>query len=195
MFPFPIVEKMSLRLLNILFFLAFPLLGQVPEEEKQPLPGSWEELPQGYRAFNIGMSLQEVKAALLEDSYFDYRGDPDVSIRERESRSLVSAAGRGLMDQGFFQFQEDALYLIILQFNQSKIDFFTLSQRLIAKYGPPLTLSPQGMIWENDRVRLSLEYPLTLKYVSLPVFMEGMEESRQIEGFEETTRQKFLEDF
>ena len=152
-------------------------------------------LPGGYRNILLGMPLEQVKTALIAESRFDYRGDPDVSLQDAGSRYLISSKGRGFISEGFFQFNQDLLYLIILNFDQEKLDFFTLQQDLMGKYGEPADISPEGIVWENETIIITLEYPLTLKYLDKETFDGFIEDARAREGFNEISREEFLKDF
>ena len=149
----------------------------------------------GYRNLLLGMPLEQVKTALTAESRFDYRGEPDVSLQDFGSRYLISSKGRGFIEEGFFQFNENLLYLIILEFDPEKMDFYTLQKDLSGKYGPPADLSPQGMTWENDDMKLTLEYPLTLKYLDRRTFDGFIKDAAAREGFREISREEFLKDF
>ncbi|MDC7240683.1 MAG: hypothetical protein PQJ50_10015 [Spirochaetales bacterium] len=153
------------------------------------------ELPMGYGRIMLGMELDQVKELLLTESRFDFRGDPDVSIQRGGNQSLISSRGRSFIDQGFFQFNDSALYLIILNMNPEKIDFFSMQQSLTGRYGDPDELSPEGLYWRNEKVQMSLEYPLTVKYLDLEVFDSFIQEDIRLKSFQEISRTKFLEEF
>lgn len=153
------------------------------------------EIPRGYRSIMLGMDFSEVKDLLLRDSRFDFRGDPDVSIQKNGDQSLISSSGRAFIEQGFFQFNEQSLYLIILHMDSERMDFFSVQKTLTEKYGTPDELSPEGLFWKNEKVQLSLEYPLTVKYLDLDVFNSFIKEEIRLKSFQEISRTEFLEDF
>jgi hypothetical protein len=196
---------MKMHIFILLPFLIFsqPLYSQVSSngtagEESAPAEGeerTVSELPDGYRSHRLGMSLEDVKGTLLIDPRFDFRGDPDVSVRRSGDQSLIVSRGKTFIDTAYFQFDEGRLYLITLELNREKIDFFTMQSRLTGNYGAPDTISPEGMSWSDDSVRISLEYPLTIKYLDLMTFNRFMEDKVRRKSFEEISRTKFLEDF
>lgn len=141
------------------------------------------------------MEFSEVKDRLLREGRFDFRGDPDVSIQNNGNQSLISSRGKSFIDQGFFQFNENILYLIIIQMNKEKMDFYSLQKTLTEKYGEPTELSPQGLYWRGEKIQLSLEYPLTVKYLDLEVFNSFLDEEIRLKSFQEISRTDFLEDF
>lgn len=180
-------------------FLFTPLFGQTTmtdsSEKKAENSEEFRDLPNGYRNVLLGMPLEQVKTALITESRFDYRGEPDVSLQDMGKRFLISCKGRGFIHEAFFQFNEKLLYLIIINFDKEKLDFFTLQQDLNSKFGPPSDLSPEGMTWENEKIILSLEYPVTLKYLDKKTFDGFIEDARSRDGFTEISRQEFLKDF
>lgn len=156
---------------------------------------SYEEVPGGFHDFVFGDSLEIVKEKLKYDSHFAYRGDPDVSMMLEPDRSIIDTAGSGFIERGYFLFDEEKLYQISLIMNREKIDFYSFQMQLTGKYGDPDSLDPTGMIWENDKYRLSLEYPLTVKYVDLTVFDSFLEESQKRKSNGEVLREDFLDTF
>jgi len=152
-------------------------------------------LPRGFRTIELGMELESVKQALLEDPYFDYRGDPDVSFLPRTFQSLIECAGNLYIERAFFQFDEQRLSIIILALDRSRIDHYSLFTTLTEKYGPHSELDPQKVVWRSDDVVLSIERPLTVKYVDRSVFEEKQERGRAEEDLRELSRQRFLEKF
>jgi hypothetical protein len=151
-------------------------------------------VPEGFSNIRLGAPKAEVKSNLEGSTYFTYRGDPDVSLLPTADRSVIETEGRSFIDRGFFQFSEDALYIIILQLNQNRMDHYSVYQQLTETYGDPGSVSPQEIAWEWEGVRLSLERPLTVKYVDRPVF-ESLREEAQVErSLREVSRDRFLED-
>lgn len=153
------------------------------------------ELPDGFRRMRFGMSMREVKAELEKDGYFDYSGDPDVSIAERPDSSTIDTGGFFYISRGFFQFHEDNLYIIILKLDTDEIDYYTLYTTLTAKYGTPGSLNPQEAVWESETVRMSLERPLAVKYIDRTVFEEIQTEELDLRSMRSVTRERFLEQF
>ena len=62
------------------------------------------------------------------------------------------------------------------------MDFYSVFTKFLEKYGEPLSLSPETVFWENEDVSLSLERPVSVKYIDRRVFnaladKSGVEES------------------
>ncbi len=203
-----IISSMAMKTVRIflitLLFLPMVLNSQVPGMGDTAVLDSRTEssgdtairqLPRGYRNLLLGMPIEQVKTALIAESRFDYRGEPDVSLQDMGSRLLITCKGRGFIDEGFFHFNNELLYLITITFDQEKIDYFTLQQDLINKYGQPGNISPDGTVWEDETVIMTLEYPLTLKYLDKKTFEGFIDDAIAQKGFTEISRSEFLKDF
>mgnify|MGYP006290456447 CR=1 FL=1 len=164
-----------------------------------PLPAQEEEeaaaLPDGFRGFRFGMTMEEVKEELEDDGYFDFTGDPDVSISDEPDSATIDTGGLLYISRGFFQFHEDGLYIIILKLDTEEIDYYTLYTALTGKYGDPDSLNPQEAVWESDTVRMSLERPLSVKYIDRTIFEELRTEELDLRSMRSVTRERFLEQF
>ena len=164
---------------------------EVPSLNINPSP---EKLPSGYRSVKLGMTLEEVKKALRSDSFFGYRGERDVSLLPGENRVLIETSSAGYAERCWFQFYEDKLYTLIVNFNPEKIDYYSVFTKLLEKYGTPAELTPEQAVWRNEEVILSLERPVSVKYIDRTVFERLGEASRVEESVSETIRSGILED-
>ena len=150
-------------------------------------------LQDGFSSITLGMSMEEVQAALASDPNFDYRGEPDVSFLPHSQIPIIETAGTAFVSRGIFQFHEDSLYVISLFLSNRRLDYFTLYDSLVAQYGEPDTLTPSTAIWESEQVRIALEKPLTVKYIDVPVFESIVAAGAMDEAIETVTRERFLE--
>ncbi len=180
---------MKIKITYILIFLNI-LLTSISGQNLDEIP-----IPDHFRDIIFGDTIDEVKNKLKVDSYFSYRGDPDVSMKLRPDRSIIDTTGSGLIKRAFFLFTDNLLYQITIKLNQELIDFYTVQIDLTGKYGSPVSLDPSGMIWENGKYRISLEYPLTVKYTDLIVFNGLLEENEKKKSNEEILREEFLKSF
>jgi hypothetical protein len=131
----------------------------------------------------------------MEDPFFDYRGDPDVSLLPQTLESLIECAGFSYIRRAYFQFHEKKLYIMILVLDESKLDHYSLFTTLSAKYGAFTSLSPQKVVWQSEDTVFSLERPLTVKYVDRRVFESLKDQSQAEEDLREVSRRRFLEEF
>ena len=156
---------------------------------------SQEPYPQGFRSIVLGMELEQVKEELMEDTYFNYRGDPDVSLLPEPNRTMVQAEGVVFILRGYFQFYEDILYIITLELNGDQVDYFSMYTTLVEKYGEPGALDNTKAIWEDETVRLSLEKPLMVKYIKKDIFNNIVAQGNIRTSAGELSRDTFLNQF
>jgi hypothetical protein len=149
----------------------------------------------GFDVFRLGMSLADLKAALGNNSFFLYNGEPDVTMLARPNTNLIDVPGISYFSRGIFQVVEGKLYSITLELNLEQISYFSMYQALTKKYGDPTALDPASARWESAAVRLSLEKPLTVKYIDMPLFLRLQKEGTAQKALQEITRDKFLENF
>ena len=158
-----------------------------------------EDLPDGYKGIRLGMSLQETKENLIKEPDFGYHGDRDVSLIPNSSKTLIETdATRGLgsnfLTRCWFQFSFDQLYIITININPERMDYYSIFTKLVEKYGEPTSFSPQAATWKNDEVTMSLEKPLTLKYIDNKLFEESQNYSNIQASPIEMTQEMFLDD-
>ena len=157
------------------------------------------DLPSGYRDINLGMTLEETKSALLKDPAFGYHGERDVSLIPGGNKTLIETDseygyGSTFLKRCYFQFYDDTLYIITINVNQDKMDYYSIFTTLSKKYGNPQKLNPQSATWKNDKITLSLEKPLTLKYILNDTFEQTQKYSDIEKSPEEMTSEMFLDE-
>jgi len=152
-----------------------------------PLP-----LPLGYGKLKLGMTRDEVIAELKSDPLFAWRGPEDVSLLPTPNQSLIEVAGLSFIRHAFFQFDSGKLWVIILELAEDRVDHYSVWTGLVAKYGQPTTLDPSASTWEDGKVRMSLERPLTLRYLDLAELAKIKGESAAKTSVEELDRESFL---
>lgn len=173
--------------------LVLLLTGVVTAQEN--LGQEPRDLPRGFDDLLLGLSLQEARDRLVGNSSFMYRGAPDVSLRPFDQERSIETDGRGYMERGAFLFDDDYLYIITLFLNRERLDYFTMYRTLERKYGEPDDLSPERALWENETTSMSLERPLTVKFVDRERFEGRIEEGEMEESLRAQMREIFLEQF
>jgi hypothetical protein len=163
-------------------FFIFPLYAQ-------------ESLPSSYRGFSLGMSLDELKDALIKDALFTFRGDPDVSFEPSRQEDYVETLGHSFIRRALFQTKEDKVYVMAFTMNTTLMDHYSVFTSLVKKYGEPKSLNPKTAVWEDDNVRLSIERPLTVKYIDKQAFNKVLDESNAQKSEDIRLREDFLNDF
>ena len=183
------MKRNSIRiiLISTLIFSSAFLFGETADA-----PGT---LPDGYANIKLGMTVDQVKSALLSDTQFGYRGDRDVSLLPGENRVLIetdATSEYSFLDRCWFQFYKDKLYIITITMKQKKMDHYSVFSTLCKKYGNPQSLDPEKSVWQNEGIIMSLERPLTLKYTDRTVFESLQKESLVQKSGEEVSRDTFL---
>lgn len=173
-------------------FLLFSIFG-FSQDSTADKNSANQPLPNGYSTVKLGMTLEEVKSALLRDSDFGYRGDRDVSLLPGENRQLIETKGGSFLDNCWFQFYDESLYIISVNVNQEFMDYYSIFSTLCKKYGNPKYLDPEKATWEDENVILSLEKPLCLKYTDAKISQELLEQSEAQQATIEYLRQGFLD--
>ena len=158
-----------------------------------------KDLPDGYKNIKLGMSLDDTKAALIKDPGFGYHGDRDVSLLPGVNKVLIetdatTGIGSPFLERCWFQFSEDQLYIITINVNPAKMDYYSIFTTLCHKYGEPDKISPESATWKNDEYTMSLEKPLALKYMDNKIFDSLKQYSNVQKSGEEITRQMFLDE-
>lgn len=158
-----------------------------------------EGLPSGFGGVELGMKLDDAKSALKANSDFGYSGDRDVSLLPGDNRVLIETDSYNVQRHGFltrcwFQFYEENLYSIIINFNPERLDHYSLYTTLVKKYGEPEEFSPERSVWKNDDVTMSLERPLSIKYLDNNVSEKLAQQSLVQKNGYEVTRERFLDE-
>jgi hypothetical protein len=181
------------------FFLLAAFFGNAQAATQKPVPtaaspsqAAAKALPRGFDGVELGFSLDRAKEELIKNNYFRYRGDPDVSFLPKRREVLIETEGASFIKRGFFQFNEEKLYTIILMLNPAKVDFYSLYTSSLKKYGDPKELNPRTVVWEDDSVRFVLEKPLTVKYIYKPVFDDLVNKAKIEKSYQEIAREEFL---
>lgn len=158
-----------------------------------------EDLPRGYKGIQLGMSLEETKENLVKDPDFGYHGERDVSLIPNSSKTLIETdADKGLgsnfLSRCWFQFFNDELFIITINVNPQKMDYYSIFTKLCQKYGDPTSFNPQSATWKNDEITMSLEKPLTLKYIDNKIYEQTQNSSNIQASPTEITRDMFLDE-
>lgn len=180
-----------------LFFLsrAFSTEDEKSSDITEP-SGAERTLPSSFRGISLGMDIDVVKENLVADGIFGYRGERDVSlIPGGYQRNLIETTGTSYISHSWFQFYEGILYNMTFALDAEKIDYFSMFSSLTEKYGGPDTVDPSKAVWSSGNLRLSLERPLTVKYIDLTVFNSIINTEKDIRTQENIQRDDFVSEF
>jgi hypothetical protein len=178
-----------MKLSNFLYLFLF-IFAILPVCAQEDAP-----LPRQFRGLSLGMKLDDLKASLLSDDYFNFRGDRDVSFLPIREQSLVETTGPLFIRRAFFQLRDGEVFIMSFTLNNEIIDHFSVFTQFVEKYGQPSFLDPRSAIWETDETRIAIERPLTVKYIDKVVFNDIVNESGLLESSQVRLRQDFLNEF
>ena len=168
----------------------------IPDPEKRSMaPENPEPLPRQYRELSLGMPLDSLKTALTRDGLFLFRGDRDVSFLPVREETLVETTGLSYVRRAYFQLADSTVYIMSFSLDLRLMDHYSVFTAFVKKYGLPAYLNPGEAVWEDDNTRVSIERPLTVKYIDKTVFNRLVENSRLEERQEVFAREEFLNDF
>ena len=171
-----------------------PAAGAETSAGEQSAPDE-TALPRRFREITLGMKLDNLKDALIKDKLFDFRGDRDVSFLPIRDQTLVETTGSSFVRRAFFQLRDGELFVMAFSLNTLLTDHYSVFTSLVQKYGQPSYLNPQEAVWETGDTRVTLERPLTVKYIDKKVFDDIISESAVIESRQVRLRQEFLNEF
>lgn len=154
-----------------------------------------DPLPRSFRGFRLGMALDELKAALAADEAFAFRGDRDVSLLSVRDQTLIETTGFSFVRRAFFQLKGGSLFLMAFDLDAGMVDHYSVFSELVANYGEPASLDPRESVWLSGNTRVSLERPLTVKYMDRIVLEELASASRVKESRDAVLRKEFLDGF
>ena len=194
-----------------IFFLSFliphslfliPLHAQdvfdftIPDPPRRTLaPEEPEAIPRQFRELFLGQTMDALQSALTRDGLFRFRGERDVSFLPVRDETLVETTGLSFVSRAYFQLSDGAVYIMSFTLDTRLMDHYSVFTSFVRKYGEPVSLSPQEAVWESDDTRVSIERPLTVKYVDKTVFGRLVEEAVTLQGREYIAREGFLADF
>ncbi|MDR2144628.1 MAG: hypothetical protein LBP29_09695 [Treponema sp.] len=189
------------------FLCLFVLLGTAlfssAQEQEITIPGPARPapvenpapLPRAFRQLRLGMSLDELKEALAVDGLFVFRGDRDVSFLPVKEENLVETTGLSFIRRAFFQLRDGKVFIMAFSLDPDMVDHYSVFTTLRKKYGDPGSLNPGQAVWESGETRVSIERPLTVKYIDMEVFNRIIGESKAEESSQVFLRQGFLDEF
>ena len=173
--------------------LGFSLYAQSGNSGEAPVFS--DGLPRQFRQLSLGMSLDDLKANLAKDPLFSFRGDRDVSFLPAREQSLVETTGISFVKRAFFQLRDGEVFIMAFSLNTEIMDHYSVFTQFVEKYGQPSYLDPKESVWETEDTRISVERPLTVKYIDRTVFNDILNESSLKESRQVRLRQEFLNEF
>jgi hypothetical protein len=161
--------------------------GTTSNAETTPTPSS-------YRAFSLGMGLDELKNALSQDKLFNFQ-ESDVSFVPSRNANYVATTGFSFIKRALFQIKDERVFVMAFTMDVDKVDYYSMYTTLVKKYGEPYILDPKQAVWEDEKTRLTLERPLFIQYVDKEAFSKALSEAAAARNEELEMRAEFLNEF
>ncbi|GHV32786.1 hypothetical protein AGMMS4952_23830 [Spirochaetia bacterium] len=181
-------------LLCLLFLPGF-VHAQDAEDAEAAAP-----LPRSFLNIFLGIGLETLKAYLRDDDSFNFREDRDVSLLpsalpSAPEETLVETQGSDFIRRAMFQLRTGEVFIMSFTLNTALVDHYSVFTAFVKKYGEPTHLSPREAVWETEETRVSIERPLTVKYIDKNSF-PGLVQGATANGERELLRRtKFLDGF
>jgi hypothetical protein len=122
--------------------------------------------PRSFRGIFLGIGLEELKEAVRKDGIFYFREDRDVSfLPSDQEQTLVETQGFSFIRRAFFQLRYGEVFIMSFTLDTALVDHYSVFTSFLNRYGEPSSLSPQEAVWETNETRVSIERPLTIKYI------------------------------
>ena len=164
-------------------------------QENENVEFGLPHLPRQFRQLYLGMGLDELQESLTNDGLFNFRGERDVSFLPWRQQSLVETTGSTFIRRAFFQLRDGEVFIMSFSLNSNMVDHHSMFTHFVERFGQPSWLNPREAVWENENTRISLERPLTVRYIDTNVFNDILEESMVDESRHVRLRQEFLNEF
>jgi hypothetical protein len=174
-----------------------------PPSDSQAGDGGFSPLPRSFRGIFLGMGLEDLKETIRNDGIYNFREDRDVSfLPSAQDQTLVETQGFSFIRRAFFQLRYGEVFIMSFTMDTSLVDHYSVFTAFLNRYGEPASLNPQEAVWETETTRVSIERPLTVKYIdkyNFDMFKRSPEEilvGPSADGARELlNRNEFLEGF
>ncbi|MDR1596531.1 MAG: hypothetical protein LBR99_02390 [Treponema sp.] len=128
--------------------------------------GGSDILPRSFRRISLGIDLEGLKDILRKDNMFNFREDRDVSLMpSAQEQTLVETQGYSFIRRAFFQLRYGEVFVMAFTLDTTLVDHYSVFSSFVNRYGEPTSLNPQEAVWESEGTRVSIERPLTVKYI------------------------------
>jgi hypothetical protein len=136
------------------------------ENTDEPRDTGSDILPRSFRRISLGIGLEGLKDVLRNDNMFNFREDRDVSLMPfAQEQTLVETQGYSFIRRAFFQLRYGEVFVMAFTLDTTLVDHYSVFSSFVNRYGEPTSLNPQEAVWESEGTRVSIERPLTVKYI------------------------------
>ena len=180
--------------IKFIFFIIYIsiLINLYSQKADSNLNSEESPFPLGFLSIKLNMNKENVIVRLSKESIFDTSDQEKLSFRNEPDKEILKIRGINFIKMAYFHFYNDILFQITLDLDMNKISYYDVLIKLQNKYGKPIKFTPETANWENNTIKLSLQRPVILKYISINISKELLEESKESSNFYKISREKFL---
>ena len=153
-----------------------------------------EPLSEGYKDIKLGITQDEAKNILKQSRDFNLKREEILTIRLEPDTEILSTEGFGFINFAYFHFHQDKLFQILLKIDKNRIGYYLLLKKMSTRFGSPSKFSPKRATWQNDKVRIAIEKPCTIKYIYLPIWNNLVKNDLSSDHILDSIREKFVDD-
>lgn len=138
-----------------------------------------------FLGLDIGMTSEEILVTISNNSYLI--PSEDYLLMQLVPSTPYTLVLKGndtnnmMIDKVFIDFFEKKSYQITIFLNSEYFSFYTLSEKLLDKYGTPTNRSSIKVTWYNTNLtyRLTLENPATIKITDFNILQKVLNYQKQ----------------
>jgi hypothetical protein len=147
----------------------------------------------GFLGIHIGMSRGEVITTAESTALIEVPKNRDVEFFPVEDRKILTLSVKPEVPFMYCQFYDEVLFSLTVVFDERYVDYFTLVQRLEARYGRYDRIEPSFREWEIGSVLIKVEKPATVKYIALEDLLQRTSFGRKDASSSAGRRETLLE--
>lgn len=138
-----------------------------------------------FMGLSLGMTQDETRSALSNSSKLRIDDTRYLDLLNEAYPFTLKATYFPFIDKIYIDFFHAHSYQLTFQMNPHYFDYLTLADTLTRKYGEPVVRTPRFVRWNSGtnasgNVRLTLEYPATVKIYDYGVMLQLHTELSQL---------------
>ncbi len=138
-----------------------------------------------FMGLSLGMSQAETRSAISNSQALKIDDTRYLDLLSEAYPFTLKATYFPFIDEVYIDFFHGLSYQLTFQMNPVYFDYLTLADTLERKYGPPVQRTSRFVRWISDpndasQLRLTLEYPSTVKIFDYNVMLELHTELSQL---------------
>ncbi len=139
-----------------------------------------------FLGINFGMTQEEIIASIVDSEYIIVAEDvllKQLILPTPYTLVLKSKnSNNNLVHKVYIDFNETLSYQITIFLNPDYFSFYSLSEKMLDKYGIPQSRNTKKVTWyDTENInRATLEYPATIKFTDITILEAVLRRQNQI---------------